>query len=423
MKTHSRFGVTIAEIPDATPVTYAELAALIAGADLIAGRKYLITDYQTVHTIPGTADTNTGSIEPLIVTASYNNQLSPIAISTSYPQDIVYYNYSNADTNVVNGATKGFIYRRIDTDHNVDVPFDYKAVKFRRWKLNVSAAWDIGTTYNATAVVLGADNNVYLSMKAGNTGNDPTTDLYWWYKFPFNNDEYCALSSASISSGSSHTIPVSVLYQDVTLFSSTASNVKITYGGNTVTNKNISYFNMRILLAYNIVINSHSGSSGTFKLIRTSIIDGYQFTLNYGDSIVDSQIYSPIFSSNIVTMIDNCAITGQVSSCIFKTFRISVVSSSASLAFVNINPSSTSDFLYNNFYGPIVGLYALYGSGVDFRNNNFYGLDNVLISTDFTTATLVLGNYTKDIIRRSDGTSRIRYVDGTDTIIYAAVNA
>jgi len=403
-------------------VTYAELAALISGSDLIQGRQYLITDYQTVHTIPGTADTNTGSLDPLIVTATYNNQLSPIAQSTTYPQDIVYYSHSNADTNVVNGATKGFIYRRIDTDNNIDVPFDYKAVKFRRWKLDVSAAWDIGTTYNATAVVLGADGNVYLSMKAGNTGNDPTTDLYWWYKFPFTNAEYCALSSASITSPSSHTVPVSALYQDVTLFSTIPSNVKITYMGYTVTNKNISYFNMRILTAHNVVINSHGNATGTFKSISKSIIDGYQFTLNYVDTIVDSQIYSPTFTSNLLTIIDNCSITGQIEGCILKTMDRCTVLASASLTFVNVNPSALSAFVYNTFYGRISGLTMLYTTGVSFRNNNFYGLDSVLSSTDFTTATLVLGNYTKDIIRRSDGTARIRYVDGSDVTTFAAVN-
>ena len=97
-----------------TSVTYAQLAALISGSDLIQGRQYLITDYQTVHTIPGTADTNTGSTEPLIVTAISVNELSPIAYSTTYPDDIIHYSPVN-DLSAVPGCTKGHIYRRIDT--------------------------------------------------------------------------------------------------------------------------------------------------------------------------------------------------------------------------------------------------------------------------------------------------------------------
>jgi len=71
-----------------TEVTYAQLMSLIGANQLSTGSKYLITDYQTVHTIPNTTDTNTGTVEPLLVTAISTNELAPEAYSALFPDDI-----------------------------------------------------------------------------------------------------------------------------------------------------------------------------------------------------------------------------------------------------------------------------------------------------------------------------------------------
>ena len=72
-----------------TSVTYSEMTALIAASELKVGAKYIISDYQTVHTIPNTTDTNTGEVDPLLVTAITNNQLANECFSLIYPQDIL----------------------------------------------------------------------------------------------------------------------------------------------------------------------------------------------------------------------------------------------------------------------------------------------------------------------------------------------
>ena len=186
-------------------VTYAELAALISGSDLIQGRQYLITDYQTVHTIPGTADTNTGSTEPLIVTAISVNELSPIAYSTTYPDDIIHYSPVN-DLSAVPGCTKGHIYRRIDTKKNVDISFDYRAVKFRRYLLNVTNTWDIGTTYDRNDVVIHS-GNLYISSYNSNLGTTPSANSGAWGLLYFTNASYASHSATQLSIGDS-SIPV-----------------------------------------------------------------------------------------------------------------------------------------------------------------------------------------------------------------------
>jgi hypothetical protein len=143
---------------------------------LVPGQKYLINDYQTVHIIPNTSDVNTGPVEPLLVTASSTNTLEPIAYSTIFPQDIIYYNIEN-DQDMVPGSTKGYIYRRIDTLQNNDIGLDYRNVKFRRWQINVttSDSTGSGSTYSQGAVVLQTGtNNIYL--KLDNTPSVPFTN-------------------------------------------------------------------------------------------------------------------------------------------------------------------------------------------------------------------------------------------------------
>jgi hypothetical protein len=58
--------------------------------------------------------------------------------------------------------------------------------------------------------------------------------------------------------------------------------------------------------------------------------------------------------------------------------------------------------------------------GDDFKSNQIYFSPT---STDFTLAIHVYADYTCTIFKRSDGTLRLSYIDGTDTIQYTAVNA
>jgi hypothetical protein len=58
--------------------------------------------------------------------------------------------------------------------------------------------------------------------------------------------------------------------------------------------------------------------------------------------------------------------------------------------------------------------------GDTFQRNQ---IDYSPIPTDFSLATHVYGNYTCQIFRRSDGTYQLSYIDGTNTVQYAAVNA
>ena len=118
------------KLASAISVTYAQLSALVAVSSLVPNQWYLITDYQTVYTIPNSSSTFTGPTESLLVQAVTASALSPDAYSPSYPQDRI--TYELVDT-AGWGGTFGRISRRIDTKIATDRALDWRNVVFRRW--------------------------------------------------------------------------------------------------------------------------------------------------------------------------------------------------------------------------------------------------------------------------------------------------
>lgn len=204
-------------------LTYAQLVAAIAAGELNEGEGIWITDYQTVHTILNTSDTNTGEIEPLFVTAISNNELKPEAYSVAYPDDVIYYCPEN-DQTMVPGCTKGYIYRRVDTKQSNDFPFDFRQVKFRRWQIDVPN-WDNATEYSKMSVVKRPTGTaqeqleVYISLVDSNT-NHAVTDSAYWRRFEFDNLAYVSPSESSWdrSDNIDFIIPCTALYQDYHFF-------------------------------------------------------------------------------------------------------------------------------------------------------------------------------------------------------------
>ena len=266
-----------------TNVTYSGLTTLINNNQLIAGGLYLITDYQTVHVIPnanqnsysdGTlqigiqyriptltsgddfsnvgyvADgvpffaTNTtpnvwdygtdvydylytGPIEPLLVTASSTNTLKPESYSSLYSKDIIYYNYYN-DQTMVPGCTKGYIYRRIDTLQNNDIPFDFRNVKFRRWQINITNTWNSGTTYNPYSntdynIINNGQYDIYVSLVSGNTNNNINDTNYWYKFYEIYNNQFISTSADSYRLGRYYNVvfPCNNNYIDYNMYSTT----------------------------------------------------------------------------------------------------------------------------------------------------------------------------------------------------------
>lgn len=67
-------------------------------------------------------------VEPIIVRAISNSEISPIARSEQYPFDDIYYDINSTGKSGI--SPKGWITRRVDRVNNIDVPFDWRHIKF-----------------------------------------------------------------------------------------------------------------------------------------------------------------------------------------------------------------------------------------------------------------------------------------------------
>lgn len=127
------------------PVTYAQLMDLVNGNLLVPARQYLITDFASrfsKYTLYRDANTHvsrfeinysqetrySGSTEPIVVTAQTTNTILDTASSTIYPSHLLNYTLNNLTTGVT-ASDKGTILRRIDLVRNVNINFDFMAMK------------------------------------------------------------------------------------------------------------------------------------------------------------------------------------------------------------------------------------------------------------------------------------------------------
>ena len=173
-------------------VTYAEFDAAVIAATLVPSMYYLISDFETVHNIldgdTTTGDIHTGATERLIVLAISENQVSPIAYSPDYPNDIIHYEHpATADTSDIaffDGGShiaglKGVITYRKDTLQNVECWYDFRNVVFRRWRVDATA-WVASTPYFKYDIV--SHSGVLYIATSDNPGSivHPHADLVNW---------------------------------------------------------------------------------------------------------------------------------------------------------------------------------------------------------------------------------------------------
>lgn len=172
-------------------MTYDELALAVSNNELQDGERILISDYQTTHIIRGTAVVNSGAVEPIIVTAIGKNALAPIAQSTIYPKDLIYYTLEN-NTDLLPGCTKGIITRRIDTVYDIDICYDWRNVKFRRYAVNVPAYEMI--EYSKGDIVSVEGVGVYIAIE--DSDEDPLTSILWAKIIDLSTTKYWGVSGA-----------------------------------------------------------------------------------------------------------------------------------------------------------------------------------------------------------------------------------
>ena len=173
----------------AVNTTHSDLTLLKDNNSLSIGTKYLITDYTTKHQIPFTTDIHEDVVEPILLTATSNNEFSPSVYSTLYPNDLLAYDIDNVLCEDGSTPRKGFITRRIDTKNNIETPYDWRNVKFRRYsmsgmKFHPTSTSDVGavTNYDVTVETRSFNNSgnyfeSYVEFHDLNNDANPTISV------------------------------------------------------------------------------------------------------------------------------------------------------------------------------------------------------------------------------------------------------
>lgn len=190
-KVNDNFTEIYARLPG-VEVTYTELVDLIDTASLVPGVYYTITDFASTYDQPdfdqyGLAKdvslliSKTGPLEPLMVLATSNNTLSPLAWSSTYPEDFITYDINHTATEIKSTPCKGRIALRIDDEGN-QTPYDSRGVELKRYESSpgsgiFNSIMDNGGDYLDNIPTFGIDcENIRLSPHHSDMGESPGID-------------------------------------------------------------------------------------------------------------------------------------------------------------------------------------------------------------------------------------------------------
>ncbi len=424
-------------------ITYADLISAITAKTLIPGARYLITDFRTTHYFSDGNTTlldaiNTATTEPLIVTATKIDDLNKLAISTVYPQDIIYYdwnpdNWKNdcsfsdclsaepGEETIITGF-KGVIYYRKDTINNNTASFDFRGVKFRRWSILNAPAWSDAVTYAKNDFV-NYNNILYISSVDSNLNNIPTANSYAWIglvDYVNEDSKYLAWYTdvANTDGVFIYNHVKTDTYADFNVFDPLTSKDNYIYVNKTTSNSTI-LFNLVFLCGgiFNNTIKtntiSNKISSGTFV---TEIFNNYIETVEFDCNIIrcldnsNIKVYelsgNMIYGMHITQANDNIFSNNFIYSCAQNVF--SSLSDEVSNNYVH---SFFQCIINNKFTGNI--LYILKNTTIN------CALLNIGVFPDIA----VLGDSVSCIIETSyaSGQDRLPFITYIDSAIPSLV--
>lgn len=456
--------IPIAQIPsDALNVielTYSQIKTLQSTSGLRPGARYVITDFELKwwnQSVNDTTVKSSGVIEPLIVTAVNPSQISHIAYSQLYPDDIVYYDIdaiSSYTWGTINTTTaipnfRGWIYRRINTTLNIDIGWDWRYITSNccRPNLNSIPLYNQPTTYSRYAVVKTTEGKLYFSTKDNN--NDSSISTAGWMPvspfveantyFPTNEANNLEILRPGGIPFISLPFDLSARIQQPTFTSSLTNQGTSTLlncrdlfiaGGfqnvflgssirtNTINTRNFSFNIINETFTNNVVLkpastfsrnfigsgmfgNTFDNNSSNNSFISLAGVPSISTNIFRGS--INNNIINTRFQSNIIesTFTQNSVGSSFINNRINNTFQNNLISTGASLNQIN-----------NLFQSNLIQ--------ANFRNNI---INAPLVSLDLTLATLVYNNYEKTIFTNSNNSTRLRYFNTADQLIVADLSS
>lgn len=393
-------------------VTYAEIYSLLQSELLVPGKQYLITDFRAawfaVFSDPedgGTVEGSehvAGSAEPLLVTASKVNALHCLCISTLYPTDIIEYNPLDTDflddifysfEGTIIDDFKGVITRRIDTVNNIDLPFDWRNLTFRRWKVDADT-YAGGTTYEIGDFVI-SSNFIYVSIESSHSGNTPASSPTKWQKVIDAStavDRYWSISPNGFYvyfNGDYYGSTASAVYQDFNVFGGySAYNVTMGRGIDDLSALNNVFKQTSNGTVHDITIGRGSYSNTIGAAATNNIIgDGFR-----GNTIGTSFNYNTLYDCSYNTVLGSFQYNNA-----FRFFRNNLIGAT---------------FSYNS----LLGFFQHNTISANFRQNTCGNVS----TEDWKASTLVYAAHTKNIMLSPDGTAYVHYIANGGTATVAA---
>ena len=386
---------TLARLVDINGVinkTYDELVTLVSNSELIIGQKYVITDFRTVYRKPNgyevddytviqkwltdgrETDPNPSLVEPLMITAATENKFAAKAISLLYPEDIIYFSFDEDMGSLTKGYemfdnvnTKGFIYRRINKN-KVDMPYDFRNVKWRRWEVDYTAisVWNTTSTYYIGQLVRNsgtANNIIYVATKSVSANQNPTASdsTYWIPLMSVTTSAYLATSNTYDNYGSLNNGWAVVFDRD---FGVGYTNVIVPVTGNY---RDLSTFSMNNGLS-DISVDS-------YRCRNNSVKSGYNFIFYSNGNNFYYNTIGNNFNSNTIGNNFN-------SNTIGNNFNSNTIGNN--FYYNTIGNNFNSNTIGNYFYSNTIGNYFYYNT----IGNNFY---SNTIGNYFNSNTI--GNY------------------------------
>lgn len=403
-------------------VTYSELTGLTSTSGLTEGNSYKITDYKTIHYIFNDNgvryNINSGETEPLVVKAISNNNVSQIAYSEKYPNDVIYYDWNPDNTKAINElydsngvvpGFKGLIYRRIDTINNNDIGYDFRNVKFRRWKLT-SVVWVNGNTYSNSQTVKNG-TNIYTSLISNN--NHPIGDPNYWAQIAYSGS---VIGEYLSSNNSTNNVPLDD-YVDLYTFNTNGTyensfkniTIETTHSGGTY-NPTIFSNNVFSGWAHNCNLLNNTSSNTIVGSTNIEINFGKKNLISSSDELF-SDIY---FENNYLYTCGYMKVNGNdniFTNCHFSNGFLSK-SQLLNTSYCNFIVNTSISMMgasHNNFNSGINNVKLNAGS----KFNDFKSCQSNL---DLSSFTQFSSAYNCEIFISSNGKTFLRYFDGNSYI-------
>ena len=359
----------------------------------------------------------------------------------------------------------GWIERRQDTERNIDVPFDFRGRKYRRFEIDMSP---IHPSFGIVYAGIGDD---YKNL--GTTGNykdfpcfsetNSTFDIQWndmgspdSYYFRGLNDNN-VFQGVFVANNLQWTVRDNTGIEEITLnrienffslniiVSMSSNNIKDGFEssviGNYFSNNNVKsgFYNNVIVRDFynnNIGVSFYDNITSQYFINNTvgdefaNNITGEYFTQNtIGNYFQDNEIGDNFQSNNIGNVFDNNN-TGNyfVYNNIGNDFKNNEIGNSFFnnntgnyFANTNVGNSFGNNYIGESFLSNNIGNDFLNNNvGNDFRLNTTKALVNGI---NFTSATHVYGNYNCEIFKASNSILYLSYFNGTAVVYPASINS